>query len=487
LTEEASVRAPTKERLSTFALLALIGAASVIPYVFALWLNDLLLNIAPFEWIFFIAFGLYAFAAWQVLQEHGAVERRSIVLIFAFAILFRAILVFSQPSLSNDIYRYVWDGRVQANGINPYLYPPNAPQVAGLRDSSIWPHLDWKTVPTVYPAAAELVFTAAWRIWPDNVRFFQVVMVAADLLAGLLLLGLLRALGRSPLAVLIYLWNPLVIFEVAHSAHVDALVLPLLAAAFLARLKGRPVLTGLLLGLAAAMKLFPVLLLPALWQWKDAHGRHRSAWVMPLAFVVTFTLTYLPFLSIGTAVLGFLPDYFHQAFNFLTSAPIYYLVFQAGGSPELVINALIAAVLLGIYLFFLLRPAADGETALRRCLWPIGAYTLLTVNLYPWYLLWLTPLLALFLSSRQAETRPELARRLLTSSWTGWWLFTGLIALAYTYYIHWTPVYVAILAQFIPLYEFLLVDLAKWGRRQWSGESSVFSLQFSVKKRHNHW
>ncbi len=92
---------------------------------------------------------------------------------------------------------------------------------------------------------------------------------AADLLAGVLLLFLLRALGRSPLAVLIYLWNPLVIFEVAHSAHVDALVLPLLAAAFLARLKGRPVLTGLLLGLAASMKLFPVLLVPALWQWKD--------------------------------------------------------------------------------------------------------------------------------------------------------------------------------------------------------------------------
>ena len=232
----------------------------------------------------------------------------------------------------------------------------------------------------------------------------------ADLLAGVLLLFLLRALGRSPLAVLIYLWNPLVIFEVAHSAHVDALVLPLLAAAFLARLKGRPVLTGLLLGLAASMKLFPVLLVPALWQWKDdrppGHGRtHRSAWAMPLGFLVAFGLTYLPYLSIGTAVLGFLPFYFHQAFNFLTAVPIYILVFQAGGPPELVINALIVAVLLAIYLVFLFRPAADAETALRRCLWPIGAYSLLTINLYPWYLLWLVPLLAIFLASRQVETR----------------------------------------------------------------------------------
>ncbi len=121
---------------------------------------------------------------------------------------------------------------------------------------------------------------------------------------------------------------------------------------------------------------------------------------MPLGFLVAFGLTYLPYLSIGTAVLGFLPFYFHQAFNFLTAVPIYILVFQAGGPPELVINALIVAVLLAIYLVFLFRPAADAETALRRCLWPIGAYSLLTINLYPWYLLWLVPLLAIFLASR---------------------------------------------------------------------------------------
>jgi alpha-1,6-mannosyltransferase len=462
LTGQASIAAPTRERISIFTGLALIGAASLFPYACALGLKNLLLHIVPFEWAFFTAFGLYALAAGWVLQAQAAPTRRSIVLIFAFAILFRAILVFSQPSLSTDMYRYVWDGRVQAHGINPYLYPPAAAQVAGLRDSAIWPQIDWKTYPTIYPAGAELVFAAAWRIWPDNVHWFQAVMVAADLLAGVLLLFLLRALGRSPLAVLIYLWNPLVIFEVAHSAHVDALVLPLLVAAFLARVKGRPALTGLLLGLAASMKLFPVLLLPALWQWQDKHEGHRSAWVMPLAFLAAFGLPYLPYLSIGRAVLGFLPVYFHQAFNFLTAVPVYIAVFQAGGSPELVINALIVAVLLAIYLVFLFRPAADAETALRRCLWPIGAYTLLTINLYPWYLLWLVPLLALFLAGVQGETRRELARRLLSSSWTGWWLLCGLIALAYTFYIHRLPDWVAILVQFIPLYEFLLVDLARW-------------------------
>ncbi len=278
MTGLASIAAPTKGRLSTPARLALIGAASLLPYAYALRLNNLLLHIVPFEWAFFAAFGLYALAAWQVLLEHGPAPRRLIVLIFAFAILFRLLLIFSQPSLSADMYRYVWDGRVQAHGINPYLYPPDAAAVASLRDSAIWPRVDWQTYPTIYPAGAELVFAAAWRIWPDNVHWFQAVMAGADLLAGVLLLFLLRALGRSPLAVLIYLWNPLVLFEVAHAAHVDALMLPLLAGAWLARVKGRPALTGLLLGLAASMKLFPVLLLPPLWQWRGAaHPRERTS------------------------------------------------------------------------------------------------------------------------------------------------------------------------------------------------------------------
>jgi alpha-1,6-mannosyltransferase len=471
LTEQVSVAAPTREKLSTFARLALIGVASLFPYAYALGLKNLLLNIVPFEWAFFVAFGLYALATWWVLQNQAVPTRRMLVLIFAFAIFFRVILIFSQPALSDDMYRYVWDGRVQAHGINPYVYPPDAAQVAGLRDSVIWPRVGWKPYPTIYPAGAELVFAAAWRIWPDNVHWFQAIMVAADLLAGVLLVFLLRALGRSPLAVLIYLWNPLVIFEMAQAAHVDALVLPLLVAALLARVgdenhpQGRPALSGVLLGLAASIKLFPVLLLPALWHWKDERGRNRPAWVMPLAFLAAFGLTYLPYLSIGTAVLGFLPVYFHQAFNFLTAVPIYILVFQAGGSPELVINALIMAVLLAIYLFFLFCPAADAETALRRCLWPIGAYTLLTINLYPWYLLWLVPFLTLFLASRQAGAGGEptqLAWRLLSSSWTGWWLLSGLIALAYTFYIRRLPDWVAILVQFIPLYEFLLIDLARW-------------------------
>lgn len=462
----------------SFLILSLLGGASILLYSFAFLLKDLRVETVAFEWVFFSLFGLYLLAGWYVLQEKVTTDRRpsGLVLIFGFAILFRAILVFTQPTLTDDMYRYIWDGRVQAHQISPYLYPPSAPEVAALRDSEIWPWINRKGVVTVYPAGAQLAFAAAWRIWPDNVHWFQAVMTFGDLIAAVILCYLLRAVGRSPQLVLIYLWNPLLTFEIAHAAHVDGLVLPFLVAAWLARQKGRDTLTGLLLGLAASLKLYPVLLLPALWRLRDERGRFRPAWRMPLAFMAGFLTPYLPYLSTGKAVLGFLPQYFHEQFNFLLTGPLYYWVNQAGGQPDLVINLLIVAVLLTIYLFFFFRPAANAETALRRCIWPIGAYTLLTQNLYPWYLLWLVPLLPLFLPARRLEERlADLAMRLLRTSWTGWWLFTGLIALAYTFYIHWWPDFVAIVAQFILLYEFLLIDLGRWLKQKISLRGEVRS------------
>ncbi len=458
-----SFQVAAKQRHFTIMLLAILGVASAILYGYALWLKDLRVQTLRFEWVFFALFFLYILSAWQVLQDKAPYARWVLPLIFGFALIFRGMLIFSQPTLSDDMYRYVWDGRVQAQGINPYLYPPNAPDLAPLRDGAIWPSINRKGVVTIYPAGAQLAFAAIWRIWPDQVHWFQAIMTLGDLIAAALLCFLLRSLGRSPRLVLVYLWNPLVVFEIAHSAHIDGWVLPFLVGAWLARQKGRDALMGLLLGIATALKLYPVLLLPVLWRVLDKEGRIRPAWVTPVTFLAGFLLPYLPYLSIGPRMIGFLPGYFHEQFNFLLTAPIFYWVFQAGGQPEWVIALLIAVVLGMIYLTFLFHPAIDAETALRRCIWPIGAFLLLTDNLFPWYLLWLVPLLAVFLPRRQVnESQVDLAWRLLHTSWSGWWLFSGLVALSYTFFINVSTNFVAIYIQFIPLYEFLLIDLGRW-------------------------
>ena len=211
-------------------------------------------------------------------------------------------------------------------------------------------------------------------------------------------------------------------------------------------------MVGLLLGLATAMKFYPALLLPALWRPHHPRGR----WRMPFAFAATLGAVYLPYLvADGPGVIGFLPKYLREQFN---RGPLVdqllYLFYRLDVDPKQSVTILLLAILAGLGLALVLRPAADGETALRRCIWFIGPITLLSYNLFSWYLLWLLPLLALFVQPGRAGLRAD--------AWTGWWLFSGLIALSYTFFIAWKPApFFLQWLEFAPLYLLLLFDLAR--------------------------
>jgi hypothetical protein len=425
--------------------------ASLLPYLAAWRLSDLREHTLGFEIAFFSAFALYTGVVAVALRRE-TLTRRELFAAFALAVVMQGLLIFTPPTLSDDMYRYVWDGRVQAQGISSYRYPPKAPELAYLRDEAVWPLINRKGSITVYPPAAEMIYVLLWRIWPDSVRWFQIVVAASGLLAGGLLVGLLRALGRSPARVLIYLWSPLLAFETAHAAHVDGLILPLLVGAWWARVKERDTLVGILLGLATAMKFYPALLLPALWRPQHPQGR----WRLPLAFSLTVGLSYLPYFIIyGSGFFTFLPKYLREQFNVGPLVElIQTLLISLGRDSREGTVWLLLGILAVLGLVMVLRPASDAETALRRCLWLIGAYILLTHNLFSWYLLWLLPLLALFI-------QPGRLWGLRADAWTGWWLFSGLIALSYTFFITWRPVPAVLWVQFLPLYTLLVLDLAR--------------------------
>jgi hypothetical protein len=431
-------------------LLFSLGLLSLTPYLVIWWLGNLREYTVGFELAFFAAFGLYAAVTMLVLRLK-TFSRREWVLVFGLAVFFQGFLVFTLPTLSDDMYRYVWDGRVQAEGISPYLYAPKAPELVYLQDDTIWTHINRKGVVTVYPPAAEMAYALLWRIWPDSVRWFQIAMGLGGLLAGGLLIGLLQAVGRAPARVLIYLWSPLLAFETAHAAHVDGLILPLLVGMWWARVKERDTLVGILLGLATAMKFYPALLLPAMWRPRHPTGR----WRMPLTYIVTIIICYIPYLSTsGRRVFGYLPRYVEEQFNVGLAGLLQPLLTRLGFDPKQGILGLLLGVLLVIGLVMVASPAKDGETAVRRSIWLGGPFLILTYNLFPWYLLWLLPLVALFLSpGRLGNVRAD--------AWTGWWLFCGSVALAYMFFINWRVVPLAQWAQFLPLYLFLLIDLVR--------------------------
>lgn len=445
----------------TFLLVGL-GLVSLLPYLAALGLGDLREHTAQFVLVFVGAFALYLAACALVLEPGPQLTRVRLAVIMGFAFLFRLILLPTPPTLSDDMYRYVWDGRVQGHGLSPYRYPPGARELSALRPwkppvyQAVWRHINRKDAVTVYPPGAQLAFAGLWRLVGDSVAGFKAAFVLAEAAGAVVILGLLRAFQLPPERVLIYLWSPLLVFEVAHAGHVDGLMLPLLAAALLARVRERPVWLGVCLGAATLVKLFPALLLPVLlplparWSWKGL----RAPGLTLAAFAGVIAVAYLPFV-LGNAggVLGFLPSYFGENFNPGLARLAFNLADAQGWPRAATANALTFAGLTVLSAAFVLRPAADGRGALLRCLWLIGWFTLTTQNLFPWYLLWLLPLLAVLV-----EPGRLLGFRLTPA--LAWLVFTGLVALAYLFFIQWRAIAWAQAAEYWPLYTLLLASFA---------------------------
>src|SRR6201996_5256921 len=212
---------------------------------------------------FVIGFGLvamlqaliYLAAVWVVLNL--PVDRRTIVIIVVCAIACRLVCLFSPPFLSSDIFRYVWDGQVQAAGINPFRYIPADAHLAFLRDLDIYPHINRKTYAhTIYPPGAQMLFLLITRVGA-SVRWMKVGMAGLESLTIWILVKLLHELGVRREQVLVYAWHPMLFWEVASSGHVDGAALPLMALALLFYIRHKPVATGVALAGATLIKLYP--------------------------------------------------------------------------------------------------------------------------------------------------------------------------------------------------------------------------------------
>jgi len=430
-----------------------LGAASVPVYLWATLYGALRPDrIIPFFVMFGVLFALYGVAVWIVLRAGG-----SLSIILGFAILFNLILLPSLPTLSDDMYRYIWDGRVQAAGINPYRYPSNAPELAPLRDDAIWARMNRLGAITVYPPGAEAAFAVLWRLVPDSIVVTKLIMIGSVFACGGLLTMLLRALGEAPARVLILLWNPLLVFEIAHSAHVDALYLPLIVGAMLVRarsVQGKlrdELVIGFLLGLAILVKLYPAILIASLWSVRDTAGCRRWRLALPAAAGITVAVGYGFYMTPGVNTLGFLPQYSREFFNL--APPVQWLMNWAPAhgidfyKPVLVLMPL-SVILVSIY--FLVVPARTARQAILRCIVPISLYLLISQNLFPWYVLWILPLVALTLH------RGSLIG-FLPNTALAWWIFSGLVVLSYTLFITGYAQFWASWAQFIPLYALLVL------------------------------
>src|SRR5580698_256716 len=301
---------------------------------------------------------LYLVSVWVVLNRPA--DRWTFVIILVCAIACRLVCLFSPPFLSSDIFRYVWDGQVQAAGINPFRYIPADPHLAFLRDLDIYPHINRRDYAhTIYPPGAQMLFLLITRIG-ESVRWMKAGMVGLEALTIWALVRLLHVLGLRREQVLIYAWHPLLLWEVASSGHVDGAALPFIVLALLFYARHKPTATGMALAAATLVKLYPIVLFPAL---------YRRGWKMPVSLAVVVAAGYSCYLSVGRHVLGFLPDYAKE--EGLESGSRYFLLTLARhglhweGLPTVAFYGFSALLLAGLGLWAWLKSGTDALTAIR--------------------------------------------------------------------------------------------------------------------------
>jgi hypothetical protein len=293
--------------------------------------------------------GAVYLAAASLVWRGGLPQRATnlnLGLILGLALALRLAILAFPPFLSDDVYRYVWDGRVMAAGINPYRYVPEDPHLAALLDDTVSPNINRSHYArTIYPPVAQASFFAITRLW-DSVFGMKAAMIASEAVAAVLTLSLLAAAAAPPERIL---------------------------------------LTGAALAAAALVKFFPAVILPACYR--------RWDWQLPAAFAGVVAAGYLPFLGAGTAVLGFLPGYADEE-GFDRSAAGFYLwnalkavlpLDQASGLWYLAAAAIAIAALSAAILF--VRPVAVSPATGAAVL--ATAFMLLLSPHYPWYFAWL--------------------------------------------------------------------------------------------------
>ena len=321
---------------------------------------------------------IYAPAVWLVWRNTGS--RGAAAVIIGFAIAMRVVVLLAPPNLSTDIYRYVWDGRVLAAGINPYKYIPDDAHLAPLRDGAIFPKINRHGYArTIYPPAAETIFFLVTRL-SESLAAMKLAMVGFEAVAVALMLRLLARAGRPSSWIAVYVWHPLPLWEFAGSGHIDAAMIAFVTLALWSR---RRWLTGLALAAATLVKFYPAVLLPAMWR--------RWDWRMLALYGAAIMLAYLPFAGAGALVIGFLPGYIGEE-GFAGGAGFYWWnlaksVLPVGVSniPYITAAACLLAALAGRTAFQRRGPDADiGGAALLA-----GAFTVLLTPHYSWYFSWL--------------------------------------------------------------------------------------------------
>ena len=346
-------------------------------------LGDLGARTRPMLLLWGAAHAAYMAAAWLVLRSRGdqaalrpagatgtatrAGGSTALGIVIAVGLVARVALIPAAPTLSEDAYRYLWDGNLVAHGINPFPHAPADPVLARFHGELLH-HLNHAQVPTIYPPAAQLLFGAVARVSPTPVAW-KLLLLALEFALVLALLRLLRSRGLCGERLLLYYWNPLVLVESFGSGHVDLVAAVFLVVALALYEANRHARAGIAFALAVMTKYVPGLLLPWLIR--------RRAWVLLGVAAVTAAILTAPFLGAGAALTTGLRIYArHWEFN----SALYHLLHRVIQNEATVRRVLaVAGIAAALAIAWRARSATEAAFA------SLVSFLLLSPTVFPWY------------------------------------------------------------------------------------------------------
>lgn len=361
-----------------------------------------------------------ASAAFVALHWDLAGQNERLFLLIGAGAILRLLMLASTPIWEDDFHRYLWDGGAVLAGLNPYAIAPiqaldpafleQHPRWAALaaQDGELLHRVNYPYLRTIYPGIAQLAFALGHAIGGGDLLGLRIVLLGADIACLGLLLGLLAHLGRSPLWAGLYWLNPIIAKEFINSAHIDALLGPLLLAAVWAALRRRPLRVGAAIGLAAGVKLWPILLWPLLARYA-ARGRVAPALASAMIAGTILALSLAPLLLGGLDDQAGLAAFADGWVRNSAWHPVFFTAVEdalrATGALQAIDPNRLARALLGLagILAALAAPLGSKEMARERLLFRAYALSagilLLSPTQFPWY--WATSLpLAVLIQAR---------------------------------------------------------------------------------------
>ena len=417
--------------------IVLLGMIQEILWIAACSLGPLREHTVPFVGLMLLSFIVCLWAYFRFPIR----TKSALLLVLGFGLVFRLTVLFAPPHQSEDVYRYLWDARIASMGIDPYQYPPDAPELEKYRDDVLYPMINSKSYITAYPPVSQTLFRLCYTFFGTSVVAIKAVFSLLEFMTVLVAWRLLVLWGCGCRALFLMAWHPFFIFEFSHSGHSDSIMMFLILLSVYLVSRGRKSWAAVSYAGAVLGKLHPALWFPLYIRragWKPMlAGLAAGAGLAALYFNMDSGLRYLSSLRL-----------YFRLFEF--NASIHYLVrffgrFAFDESWDKEIGPYLGVLLLAIAIFIFRKfPMRDARDLLHAGFWLMTADLCLATTVHPWYLSWAALALPFFPYAFMVY-------------WTG---ACFLSYVAYSYHPVYEPAWV-LLTEYLPVYGLMCWEIRK--------------------------